>query len=128
MSDDPDAAEAVSLPAVQAELLARARAGDAGRAARTLYGDQGTLLRQTLLALVSGAELAAHEAPPEATLHVLDGRVRLSTVDRDWVLAAGELVAIPPERHGVTALEDSCFLLTVRRSADDASEPAGVRR
>jgi quercetin dioxygenase-like cupin family protein len=128
MSDDLDTAESASLPAIQADLLARARAGNAGRAACTLYGDQGTLLRQTLLALVSGAELAAHEGPPEATLHVLDGRVRLSTVDRDWVLAAGELVAIPPERHGVTALEDSCFLLTARRAADDASEPAGVRR
>jgi quercetin dioxygenase-like cupin family protein len=31
----------------------------------------------------------------------------------DWILGTGEIVAVPPFRHGVEAVEDSVILLTV---------------
>ena len=67
-------------------------------------------------ALWHGTELGEHDSPPEATLQVLTGRVRLIGLDREWELTAGELAPIPPERHSLAALEDSAVLLTVLRS------------
>lgn len=106
----------MDLTALQEELLARARAASARRAAHTVHGGDG-MLRQTALALLAGAELAEHDSPPEATLQVLSGRIRLNGRGRHWELRAGELAPIPPERHSVAAIEDSVFLLTVRRDA-----------
>lgn len=112
MPEQTDVDEVIGLTALREELLERARTSSSRRAARTVHG--GTYLRQTLLALAAGAELAEHDSPPEATLQVLSGRIRLSTHERSWELTADDLIAIPPERHGVTALQDSAFLLTVR--------------
>lgn len=121
MSDEARGQEAQSLASLQEELFTRADEGRSGRAARTVFGDRDTLLRQTMLVLLAGEELAEHDSPPEASLHVLDGRVTLSTKDHSWDLRTGDFVPIPPERHGVTALEDSAFLLTARRAVDTAS-------
>ena len=113
----PEAVEGpVDLTALQDTLLAAAREAHARRAARTIHAG-GILLRQTVLALLEGAELAEHDSPPEARLQVLTGRVRLIGQGRSWEVRAGELIPIPPERHSVTALDDSVFLLTVRRDA-----------
>ncbi|MFV0319729.1 MAG: cupin domain-containing protein [Microbacterium sp.] len=110
-----------NLHQLQEELLAKAHASGAGRAAATVYGGRDSILRQTALALTGGAELAEHDSPPEATLQVLTGRIVLRGADREWQLAAGELAPIPPERHAVDAVEDSVFLLTVRRAVADGS-------
>jgi quercetin dioxygenase-like cupin family protein len=116
-----------SVVAESARLLETARSSGSHRAADTLYGDKDTLLRQTLIALLAGAELAEHSSPPEASLHVLSGSLRLIGDGRHWDLSAGDLVGIPLERHSVTALEDSVFLLTVLRdlprSHDTADTP-----
>ncbi|HJA39878.1 MAG TPA: cupin domain-containing protein [Candidatus Brevibacterium intestinigallinarum] len=116
-----------SVTAESARLLETARSSGSHRAADTLYGDKDTLLRQTLIALLAGAELAEHSSPPEASLHVLSGSLRLVGDGRHWDLSAGDLVGIPPERHSVEALEDSVVLLTVLRdlprSHDTASAP-----
>lgn len=70
-----------------------------------------------MIALTAGAALSDHESPTEATLHVLRGRVVLTTADGDpdgsWKGAEGDLVTIPSTRHGLTAEEDSAILLTV---------------
>lgn len=95
------------------ELSDDARAGDSGRAARTVHGGAGHALRQTVIALAAGHELAEHESPGEATLQVLRGSVRLVSGTRQWDLGAGDLVAIPPERHSLAASQDSAVLLTV---------------
>ncbi|WP_293697101.1 LuxR family transcriptional regulator [uncultured Agrococcus sp.] len=116
MSQGSEDITTTNLVAEQEKLLAAARAARSQRAADTVYGSRDTVLRQTMLALLAGAELAEHDSPPEATLHLLHGRVSLIGKRRSWELVAGDLVPIPPERHSLTALEDSVFVLTVIRA------------
>lgn len=94
------------------ELLEDARVSSAGRAARMVVSEPG--LRVSLLALRAGAELAEHDAPAAASLHVLRGELVLVTgaLERR-TLSAGEIVAIPHARHSVEASQDVTFLLTV---------------
>jgi len=105
--------EAISLNELADEQLATARQAAAGRASHTVHGGQEHALRQTLVALTSGQELAEHNSPGEATLQVLRGHVRLIAGDETWDGAAGDHVTIPPVRHSLQALEDSAVLLTV---------------
>lgn len=107
---------AMNLHRVIERLHEKATSTTARRASDTLYGSRETVLRQTLLVLLAGAELAAHDAPPEATLQVISGRVKLVTDEQSWTLEAGDLFAIPQERHSVKAIDDSAFVLTVRRA------------
>lgn len=95
------------------DLLGRARAAHSGRAAHTVFGGTGHLLRQTAIALRAGQELSEHNSPGEATLHVLHGRVRLSSPSGSIESSAGDFVTIPPERHALAALEDAVVLLSV---------------
>lgn len=74
--DDP---QVRNLAAVATDLLERAAAAPAGRAALTLAAGAGAPLKQTMLALQSGEQLAEHDAPGAATLQVVRGRVRLVT-------------------------------------------------
>jgi quercetin dioxygenase-like cupin family protein len=73
-----------SLDAKARELLERARGGGGGRAATTIIGGHEKVLRQTVIAMVSGASLAEHENPGEASVQVLSGRVRLSAGKHSW--------------------------------------------
>lgn len=105
--------ESVSLTELAKQELAAAHHSHSGRAARTVHGGHDHELRQTLVALVAGHELAEHNSPGEATLYVVHGRVRLS-VDADvWEGQTGDYVIIPPQRHALAAVEDSVVLLTV---------------
>jgi quercetin dioxygenase-like cupin family protein len=105
--------QGTSLTELAQEQLALARTANSGRAAHTVHGGQEHALRETVLALAAGHELAEHESPGEATVQVLHGRVRLTTTSESWEGTAGDLVAIPPARHGLAALEDAVILLTV---------------
>jgi quercetin dioxygenase-like cupin family protein len=105
-----------ALPEVSATLLDEARGSTARRAARTLYGGTGHALRQTTIALLSGATLSDHENPGEATLQVLVGRVRLSWADDAVDLDAGGHVVLPHARHGLLALTDAVVLLTAAKA------------
>jgi quercetin dioxygenase-like cupin family protein len=107
MTDHPAVS---SVGALGPELLAQAREHASRRAARTLVS--GSSQRVTLIALTEGAELAEHDSPPAATLHVITGTVRLHTHDDEWVLEGGQLAIIPPQRHGLIALTDAVVLLT----------------
>lgn len=102
-----------SLDALAREHLDRATAHDSGRSATTVYGGHEHHLRQTLLALTAGTHLTEHHSPGEATLIVLQGRVRLHAGTTTWDGRTGDLIAIPPDRHSVEALDDSAILLTV---------------
>lgn len=107
-----DQLSAQNLDTLSTELLEKAREARSGRAATSLF--TGTYLRQALLTLSAGSELAEHDSPPEATLQVVQGEVRMASATESWDLGAGDLIAIPPERHSVEALTDAAFLLTIR--------------
>lgn len=120
--DDPDSTierhtmEAISLPTLVQEHLTIARTASSGRSAHTVFGGHDHRLRQTLIALAAGQELAEHESPGEATIHVLAGAVQLTTTTDSALLAAGDVAVIPDERHGLQALEDCAVLLTVAQT------------
>lgn len=105
--------ESLSLNALADEQLAAARAASAGRAAHTIHGGHDHMLRQTLIAIVGGKELAEHDSPGQSSLQVLRGRVRLRTAGDEWQGGAGDYLVIPRERHSLHADEDSVVLLTV---------------
>lgn len=93
--------------------LVLARSASSGRSAHTVHGGRDHVLRQTLIALVSGQLLHEHESPGEATVQVLVGRVRLGWLDIALDGAAGDLLVVPDHRHSLEALEDAVVLLTV---------------
>jgi quercetin dioxygenase-like cupin family protein len=101
-----------SLDATAREQLDAARRNGAQRAASTVVGGHERVMRQTVVALVAGAEMTEHENPGEATLIVLDGRVQIAADGETWDARTGDLVEIPPSRHSVRAIEDSAVLLT----------------
>jgi hypothetical protein len=74
----------LSLDALAREQLEAAGRAPAGRSARTAVGGYDHVMRQTVIALHAGQELAEHENPGEATLQVLHGRVRLVAGDTEW--------------------------------------------
>lgn len=104
-----------SLEALARELRAKAAANTPHVASHTVFGGHEMTLRQTLIVMAAGARLSEHESPGEATVHVLDGHIRLSAKAASWEARRGDLLIIPDERHSVDALEDAAFLLTVAK-------------
>lgn len=104
-----------NLDAVARDLSGHAAEAKNGRAAETLYGGHEKTLRQTMLAMQEGSELAEHESPGDATILVVSGRVRLTAGDVSWEGREGDLLSIPDARHSVTALTDTAFLLSVAK-------------
>ncbi|NML51912.1 cupin [Streptomyces sp. R302] len=100
----------LDLTALADEHLAAARAAPHGRSAHRVLHDG--VLRQSVIALTAGTALDEHLAPQASSLQVLTGRVRLTSPGRTHELSAGELLEMPKERHGLTAVEDSVVLLT----------------
>jgi quercetin dioxygenase-like cupin family protein len=109
--------EKSSLTSLAREQLKLAKQASSGRSADTVYGGHEHVLRQTVIALVTGRELSEHENPGEATVHVLQGRVRLRGGGHEWEGSPGDLLIVPPARHSLEALEDSVVLLTVAKTA-----------
>lgn len=105
----------ISLTALAREQLAAAHRAGSGRSAHTVYGGHQHTLRQTLVALSAGTALSDHDSPGEATLQVLQGRVKLTTPDTTWDGAPGDHLVIPPTRHGLHAVDDSVVLLTAAK-------------
>ena len=104
--------EKFSLDAIVREQIRKASAGG-GRAAETVYGGHEKTLRQTVIALTAGTSLAEHESGGEATVFVLDGRVRLASAAASWEGRRGDLLVVPLARHSLEALTDAAVLLTV---------------
>ena len=104
-----------SLPKLAEEQLALAREAQSGRSAHTIHGGHDQALRQTVLALLGGRELAEHASPGEATLLVLRGRVQLHTAGTSWEGRHGDLLIVPQARHSLEAIDDAVVLLTVAK-------------
>ena len=99
--------EALSLNQVAEEQLVAAKSAHSGRAAHTVHGGQGHFLRQTVIALAAGHGLGEHDSPGEATLQVLRGEVILRVGDEGVTGSAGDLLAIPPARHSLDAVQET---------------------
>jgi quercetin dioxygenase-like cupin family protein len=108
--------EKSSLTALARQQLKIAATASSGRSAQTVYGGHEHVLRQTVIALVSGEKLEEHDNPGEATVHVLHGRVRLTAGELGWEGSPGDLIIVPDARHAVEALQDSAVLLTVAKT------------
>lgn len=105
----------VNLTDLVASHLEAAAKASSGRSAQTLCGGADHTLRQTLIALAEGQQLHEHENPGEATLQVLQGRVRLVAGDAEWLGVTGDLMMIPDASHRLEASESSAVLLTVAK-------------
>ncbi|GAA2029848.1 hypothetical protein GCM10009720_07160 [Yaniella flava] len=113
MSHPPEELQLVDFDLEQQKLMDNARTATARRAGSTIFHGDG--LRQTMVALLQDAELSDHESPPEAFIHVLQGKITVNGNGRSWNIIMGQLLPVPPERHSVTALEDTVLTLTVLR-------------
>ena len=109
------AATPESLAALSVRLLDEARRATSGRAAHTPVGGSGRVLRQTVIALRVGEQLADHSNPGEATVLVLSGSVELRDGDSTTPGNDGDLLPVPPRPHSLTALTDATVLLTVAK-------------
>lgn len=104
-----------SLIALARNQLQIAQQAPSGRSAHTVFGGHEQVMRQTVIALRAGSALNEHNNPGEATVHVLHGRVLLSTGDLEWSGSLGDLLIVPQARHGLEAVEDSVVLLSVAK-------------
>lgn len=104
-----------SLTALVRQQMERARSASSGRSAQTVFGGHEHVLRQTLITMTEGTALAEHENPGEATVHVLQGRVRLSAGDVSWDGMTGDMLVVPDAPHSLRALEEAAVLLTVAK-------------
>ena len=102
-----------SINAVADDRLATAMAARSGRSSVTVYGRSGARLRQTVVALAPEREMGKHKSPGDGSLLCLRGRVLLRSDQSQAELGPGDMVAVPPQRHAVEALEPSVLLLTV---------------
>ncbi|WP_025274653.1 cupin domain-containing protein [Haloglycomyces albus] len=101
-----------SLPAIGRQLAHQAQEATSGRAAISLTPGHDKHLRHTLMYLTDGTSTSPHNGRDEATVHVLEGRIRLSTDDDQWDVLAGDLLPLPHNSHHITAHSDSLVLLT----------------
>ncbi len=104
-----------SLTAAARQQLNAAKAASSGRSSHTVFGGHERVLRQTVIAMVAGQLLDEHENPGEATVQVLQGRVRLGAGEDSWEGSSGDLLIVPAARHTLHALEDAVVLLTVAK-------------
>ena len=102
-----------SLLAIARHELDHAATAASGRSAKTVFGGHEHQLRQTVIALRAGQQLAEHQNPGEATLQVLVGRVTLNFGEVSWNGSVGDLLTIPDGIHSLDAVEDAAVLLTV---------------
>lgn len=107
--------EKSSLIALARNQLEAARRATSGRSAKTVHGGHEKVLRQTVVALCAGRSTDDYENPGEATVHVLTGRIRLTTGTVSWAGLAGDLIIVPATRSSILAVEDSAILLTVAK-------------
>jgi quercetin dioxygenase-like cupin family protein len=89
-----------------------------GHNARTLvkYDD----LRVVVVTLRAQARMPEHKTDGRISVHVLSGHIRLSASGRTFDLRPGRLLALDRGvPHGIEALEESAFILTIAQPPKD---------
>ncbi len=100
------------LQAVAAILAKEPNAGEAGRRQETLYKRGTTTI--ALFRFGHLTRLAPHRTKGIVAIHVLSGRLRITTEAQEHDLGAGHLLVLASGvEHGVVAYEESVMLLTV---------------
>lgn len=79
--------------------------------------------KQIVICLGQGQELADHQTPSTATIHVLEGaakvRIADAMIDETYNLESGGMVVIPPRiTHSVMAVQATRMLLTLVQDAE----------
>ncbi len=97
-----------------------------GHDAKTLVKEQA--FRVVLIALRKGAALGEHRAAGPISIQVLRGKVQVTALDRTVPLSVGQLLVLETGvPHGVVALAESEFLLTIAASGYGGPGPASGR-
>ncbi|MGI8483764.1 MAG: cupin domain-containing protein [Thermomicrobiales bacterium] len=87
-------------------------ANAAGRRAETLIKNER--LRVVLVTMRTGISLHEHSAPGPITIHVLQGRFKVTYNGIEEELAVGGLISLDTGvRHEVETLDEGAFLLTI---------------
>ena len=95
-----------------ADLLEKARAAKSGRAATTLVKNGS--LRVTLIAMKKGSAAKNHSVDGPATIHVLRGKLRITTPRGPDDIPSGQMFALGAGvHHSHAALTDCVALLTI---------------
>lgn len=105
----------ISIEALARQQLAAAVDAGGRRAADTVYGGHEKSLRQTVIGMLKGTYLGEHDNQDDATVYVIQGRIRLWVGDDFWEARIGDLLIVPNERHSFEVLEDSALLMTIAK-------------
>lgn len=83
----------------------------------TVYKTNG--LRLVLMAMRKEAVIGRHTADGILSLQVLEGKINFTTDDKSVILEEGHMIALHKGLpHGITAIKESVFLLTLTTSLD----------
>ncbi len=100
------------LGAALKDLRAEAAFEREGRNAIILHKE--ALLKVALVAMRAGNEIHSHKAQVPITVQVVEGSIRFNTEQGSRELKKGQLLTLGAGVvHGVKALEDAAFLLTL---------------
>ena len=99
------------LTAEAEALRAQASGSKTGRAAKTLVKEGR--MRITQVALEKGARLQSHHVEGAVSLHIMRGRLQLTTGAGEMYLASGDLAALDEDvAHAAVALSECVILIT----------------
>jgi quercetin dioxygenase-like cupin family protein len=98
-----------------------------GRTARTLVKEGP--LRLTVIALAAGGNIPSHNAEGPVTIHLLEGDAAFDVAEREYALAAGDILVLASGvQHSVRSRGGCVLLLTVVHvPSPGSSEQAGVQ-
>jgi quercetin dioxygenase-like cupin family protein len=102
----------INLPEVASRLQAEVLSQEPDHRQETLYRYGAVTIALFLFQL--GASMSPHAADGVVTVHVLEGRIRMTVESETHQLSAGQLMVMAPGvKHDVHAEEASRMLLTV---------------
>lgn len=108
------------IPALLTQMKQEGTWQTGSRNGVTLLKTEG--LRVVLVAMHAGTEIPVHRAEGLIAVEVVEGRLVFRAGSRDVPLGKGHLLTLQPGiAHGVRAMDECAFLLTI---ASEAAHPA----